>query len=188
MRNKKSCEVVITVSRFVFYGGNMGFKFYFIEDKYVRFLRSGDRKVQFNKNHSRPYVGIVLQINDIDYYVPLESPKPNHTSIKSGGPVLKLDNGDLGIMGFNNMLPVPEEALIGFDINVIPNSKYKNLLRNQLRYCNKNKNLIIRRAHTTYRKATFDKEPFYLKICCNYAHLESMSMKYDPAYKSKKKG
>ena len=37
---------------------------------------------------------------------PLESPKPNHVNIKGGGPVMKLDEGRLGLMGFNNMIPV----------------------------------------------------------------------------------
>ncbi len=34
------------------------------------------------------------------------NPQPNHVNIKGGGPVMKLDDGRLGLMGFNNMIPV----------------------------------------------------------------------------------
>lgn len=60
------------------------FQFYHVEDKYIRYLHSIESRVQFNKGQRRPYVGIVLSINGVDYYVPLESPKPNHANIKSG--------------------------------------------------------------------------------------------------------
>ena len=161
------------------------FKFFHINEKYIRYLHSGDYRVQFNKGERRPYVGIVLRINDIQYYVPLESPKENHSKIRSGGPVLKLDNGKLGIMGFNNMIPVPDEALIHFDFVDIEDQKYRNLLINQLDYCNRNKELIHHRAETTYRKVITGKVPHYTKICCDYKKLERMCINYDPCYKTK---
>lgn len=46
-------------------------KFYNIKDDYIRYLRQYDFKVADNKNESRPYVGIVLEINDTKYYAPL---------------------------------------------------------------------------------------------------------------------
>ena len=143
--------------------------------------------MQYNKGQKRPYVGIVLQVNSSDYFVPLESPKKNHANINAGGPVLKLDDGKLGIMGFNNMIPVPNEALIYFDFNDIEDQKYKALLINQLNYCNKNKDLILRRAETTYKKTTSGKVPHYRKVCCNFRKLEKMCRNYDPNYKPKMK-
>ena len=92
------------------------FRFYHIKDEYVAYLYRLDRRVQYNKGARRPYVGVVLQIRDMNYYVPLESPKPNHAHVKSGGPILKMDDGKLGIMGFNNMIPVRMQQLIEFDI------------------------------------------------------------------------
>ena len=53
------------------------FQFYHINEHYISYLHSIDTRVQYNKGQRRPYVGIVLSINGIDYYVPLESPKPN---------------------------------------------------------------------------------------------------------------
>ena len=163
------------------------FRFYHIQDKYISFLRSGDSKVQHNKGQRRPYVGVVLQINSTDYFVPLESPKPNHANLKSGGPVLKLKDGKLGVMGFNNMIPVPKIALIEFDFDEIEDEKYRMLLINQLAYCNSIREVIINRARTTYRKATGGKVPHYKVICCNFRKLERMALSYDPNYKPRKK-
>nr|DAF49597.1 MAG TPA: Toxin ToxN, type III toxin-antitoxin system [Myoviridae sp. ctuev19]DAQ81012.1 MAG TPA: Toxin ToxN, type III toxin-antitoxin system [Caudoviricetes sp.] len=162
------------------------FRLYHINEHYVSYLHSIDSKVQFNKGQRRPYVGIVLSINGVDYYVPLESPKPNHENIKSGGPVLKLDGGTLGIMGFNNMIPVIPSCLIDFDIQTISDQKYKMLLINQLNFCEKNKDVILRRAETTYQKATEKKIPLYKKICCDFQKLERKCRKYDPEYFAKK--
>ena len=163
------------------------FRFYHIHEKYIRFLHSGDNRVQFNKRQSRPYVGIVLQIDSTSYYVPLESPKPNHANISSGGPVLKLKDGKLGVMGFNNMIPVPKIALIDFDFNDIEDEQYRMLLINQLDYCNGIRNVIMHRARTTYNKAVGNKVPYYKKVCCNFKKLERMALSYDPNHKPKNK-
>ena len=163
------------------------FQFYHINEHYISYLHSIDTRVQYNKGQRRPYVGIVLSINGIDYYVPLESPKPNHVNIKGGGPVMKLDDGRLGLMGFNNMIPVIPSCLIKFDIQSIENENYKMLLLNQLNYCNKNRDLILQRAESTYRKALSRKIPLYQKVCCNFEKLERKSKKYDPNYVTSKK-
>lgn len=163
------------------------FHFYHIHNKYIRFLQSGENKVLYNKGQRRPYVGIVLKISGMDYFVPLESPKANHANIKSSSPVLKLDGGKLGIMGFNNMIPVPKSALIDFDFDDVYDEKYRLLLVNQLNYCNNNRKLILNRASTTYRKATSGNNPFYEKICCDFKKLERMCRSYNPKFKAKKK-
>ena len=121
------------------------FQFYHINEHYVSYLHSIDNRVQYNKGQRRPYVGVVLSINGVDYYVPLESPKDNHANIKGGGPVMKLDEGRLGVMGFNNMIPVLDSCLIKFDIQAVRDTKYKMLLLNQLEYCNKNRDLILQK-------------------------------------------
>lgn len=141
------------------------FQFYHINEHYISYLHSIDTRVQYNKGQRRPYVGIVLSINGIDYYVPLESPKPNHVNIKGGGPA----------------------CLIKFDIQSIENENYKMLLLNQLNYCNKNRDLILQRAESTYRKALSRKIPLYQKVCCNFEKLERKSKKYDPNYVPSKK-
>lgn len=97
-----------------------------------------------------------------------------------------MDDGRLGIMGFNNMIPVPNEALIQFDFSDIEDHKYRNLLINQLEFCNKNKELIYARARKTYEKAISGKVPHYNRVCCDFKKLERMSVVYDPEYKPQK--
>lgn len=156
-------------------------RIYRIDDKYVRFLQSRDSRVQNNKNRRRPYVGIVLFVGEHKYFVPMESPKPNHVNIKPGRHILKLDNGKLGILGFNNMIPVHPSALIAFDIDDEPDAQYAELLRRQASYCNRSKADILSHAASTYYNVVSRNNPFLLKICCDFKKLEKACEQYDPS-------
>ena len=160
-------------------------KIYKVEDKYIRYLHSVDNKVQYNKNAKRPYVGVVFNFGGFKYFVPMESPKPNHTNIKSGKHILRLKNGQYGILGFNNMIPVHKDALISFDISTEPDEKYRNLLKNQIQICNKMKADILDHAQKTYF-AVVNGNEFLIKISCDYKKLEKASKKYNPNYSSQK--
>ena len=106
------------------------FKLYIINDKYVDYLRNFDTTVLYNKNKTRPYVGIVYTYNNMNYFAPLSSPKEKHLKMKSSQPdIYKIDDGKLGIVNINNMIPTPEECLIEV-IQTIEDKKYKNLLKN----------------------------------------------------------
>lgn len=54
-------------------------KLYAVADKYIDYLRQFDYKVYDNKEDKRKvmrkYLGIVLTINQINYYIPMSSPK-----------------------------------------------------------------------------------------------------------------
>lgn len=39
-------------------------RIYRVDDRYIRFLRSRDDKVQDNKDRRRPYVGVVLLVGE----------------------------------------------------------------------------------------------------------------------------
>lgn len=162
-------------------------RFYHVSEDYIRFLHGADRRVQHNKDQRRPYVGVVLRVKDFDYFVPLESPKPGHAKIRSGGPVMKLDGGKLGIMGFNNMIPVVDAALIDFRINEVADEKYRLLLYNQLAFCNRHKQQILLRAENTYRRAVEGEIPLYKKVCCDFKKLERVSGEFDPDFRKRKR-
>ena len=155
-------------------------KIYRIDDKYVRYLRSRDERVQDNKGRRRPYVGVVLYVGSYRYFVPMESPKPNHVNIKPGHHIMKLDDGRLGLLGFNNMLPVPDSALISFDINSEPDKNYADLLKRQSSVINRNKASVLDHASKTYYQTVTKKNQFYLKICCDFRKLERACDRYDP--------
>ncbi len=52
-------------------------KIYYLDDDYINYLRKFDNKVAYNKNSTRSYVGVVYTINELNYFAPLSSPKPN---------------------------------------------------------------------------------------------------------------
>lgn len=162
-------------------------KIYRISEQYIRFLGSRDKKVQYNKGNRRPYVGVVLLVGEYRYFVPMESPKPNHASIKSGKHILKLDNGRLGLLGFNNMVPVHNDALINYDIDAEPDVKYRELLRNQAVICNRMKADIYSRASRTYYDVVNNKNEFLVRISCDFKALESACKSYKKDFKPRKK-
>lgn len=45
-------------------------RFYYIKDNYIDFLKKYDNIVAENKQESRPYVGIVIEIKGHKYYAP----------------------------------------------------------------------------------------------------------------------
>ena len=148
-------------------------RLYRISDKYIHFLKSRDSRVQDNKHRSRPYVGVVLHVGEFRYFVPMESPKSNHANI--------------GLLGFNNMIPVHDSALISFDINKEPDTKYAELLKRQVTYINRNKADVFNHASQTYYNVVTKKNAFLLSICCDFKKLECACRQYDPNYLLKNK-
>lgn len=161
-------------------------RIYRVSDKYVRFLNSRDPKVQFNKNAKRPYVGVVFKFGGFKYFVPMESPKPNHKNIKAGKHILKLKNGEYGLLGFNNMIPVPDDALIKFDFNAEKDEKYKRLLQHQAELCNRMKADILNHAQMTYFDVVSGKNKFLIRISCNFKILEKACKEFNINYVSTK--
>lgn len=158
-------------------------RIYKISEKYVNFLHCIDSKVQYNKQAKRPYVGVVFKFGGYNYFVPMESPKPNHAKIKSGKHIIKLDNGKYGILGFNNMIPVHKDALIEFDVSKEKDEKYRNLLQRQITLCNKMKADILNHAQMTYFDVINQKSDFIVNISCDFRKLEKASKKYNKNYK-----
>ena len=45
----------------------------------------------------------LFKIEDCEYFAPLSSPKPKHKKMKNTIDFLKIKNGELGAVNFNNM-------------------------------------------------------------------------------------
>lgn len=50
--------------------------------------------------------GILFKIDTFEYFAPLSSPKLKHIKMKNTLDFLKIKNGELGAINFNNMIPV----------------------------------------------------------------------------------
>ena len=157
-------------------------RIYKVDDKYIRYLNGKDSRVQYNKDAKRPYVGVVFNFAGYQYFVPMESPKPNHKSIKPGKHIIKLDGGRYGLLGFNNMIPVHKDALIEYDIDAEKNIKYKTLLQRQVTVCNRIRADILNHAQMTYFDVVNEKNKFLMKISCDFKKLEQACKRYDPCH------
>ena len=153
-------------------------KFYHIKDDYIVFLRQFDSKVSENKNQTRPYVGIVLEIDTIKYYAPFSSPKPKHRKMKNSKDFRKIHKGIYGAINFNNMIPVLDDALIEIDISNIPDVQYRRLLQNQYNSIKADEEGIMKTA-ANLRELIFDDENnltehdiIVKQRCCNLQLLE----------------
>ena len=104
-----------------------------VDSDYCDYLRKFDNKVAYNKNEKelRPFIGILFKIDACEYFAPLSSPKVKHKTMKNTLDFIKIKGGELGALNFNNMIPVPNEALILINIEKEPNLKYRRLLQNQ---------------------------------------------------------
>ena len=157
-----------------------------LDPNYCNYLRKYDSKVPYNFNNKidRPFVGILFKVKDIKYFAPLSSPKIKHLKLRSKLDLLKIDNGKLGVVNFNNMLPVSDNNIAIIDINKQPNSiaegKYFKLLGEQVYWLNRNADSIHNRAKTLYSKYLEGTLNSHIKErCCNFPLLEEKCLAYN---------
>lgn len=103
-------------------------RWYVVDKDYVNYLHSVDNKVEFidYKNKLKPYFGIILQINDFNYYLPVSSSKEKHKTMKNNLDFLKLIDKDgkiIAVLNINNMIPVPSQFIS--DLNYKDIDKYR---------------------------------------------------------------
>ncbi|MBR0079683.1 MAG: type III toxin-antitoxin system ToxN/AbiQ family toxin [Synergistaceae bacterium] len=151
---------------------------YYISDSYVEYLRNFDGRIYENKLKTRPYVGVVLEINDVKYYVALSSPKPKHKRMNNSKDFRKINGGIYGALNFNYMIPVPETEIFLIDIAAITDKTYKRLLQNQYKFIKSDWDNIKNTARNLYLLCCADEKELSnndKKIksrCCDFRFLE----------------
>lgn len=169
----------------LFFVHRRNMRFCHIKEDYITFLRNYDTKVAENKNESRPYVGVVLQIGTICYYAPFTSPKAKHQKMKNGKDFRKIGQGKYGAINFNNMIPVPNSAILFMEIENETNPQYKRLLQNQYNAVKADWNNIQRTAEKLRELVVTDDSKLssydrsVKSRCCNLALLESVYRNYE---------
>lgn len=171
-------------------------KLYFITltSNYLKYLGIYENKVSLKAN--RPFIGIVFKVNNKEYFAPLSSPKEKHKGMKTNIDFFKIDKGNLGIINFNNMIPVINNDLCRnkLDLEMLSKSlntddiKYFRLLKNQLEYCEKNKNIILAKAEKIYNiftknldKLSESQKKMYRRVI-NFKVLEHASKEFEKEY------
>lgn len=164
--------------------------FYTVDLDYVKFLKkSEESKRGFSRIPNMDYgnlrkpkflCGIVLQINEQNYYVPVTSykeQKPDNFLIRAA------DGQVVSSLRFNYMFPVPSDLVTERRIDTESDRAYRALLAQELRYCIKNQDQIRKLAERTYKRVLLGKNPGLVANSCDFSLLEHCCATYE---KSKK--
>ena len=157
-----------------------------IDPNYLTFLHGFDDKVRLEKFHTgaktRKYIGALFTIDNLKYFAPLSSPKKKYNKMKNDIDFHKIDAGTYGVINFNNMIPVPDSAIIDIDINSEADINYKNILINQFKFLKDNKDALCAKSIKLYEIITTDidnkNKQRILNRCCNFKLLEEKSKIY----------
>lgn len=161
--------------------------FYIIDDNYINYLSQYDKHIAYNKNQKRPYIGVVVVIEEHYYFAPLFSPKQKHKTYKNNLTFFKIVNiktkKELGIIRFSDMIPVPKECVYLLELKN-KSYGYKRLLSEQYSYINmqKNKQKIFDKSEKLYNIVTKSSNSkvvkFYKDLSCDFKLLEIKSDEY----------
>lgn len=162
--------------------------FYTINEDYITYLSNFDTHIAYNKNETRPYIGIVLMIGCNYYFAPLFSPKDKHKLYKENLTCFKMHNNktnsELVIIRFTDMIPVPPHCVSLLNVEN-KSYGYRRLLSEQYSCINlpKNKIKIMEKASILY-KIVSDKNlktkmaQFYKELSCDFNLLEKKCFDY----------
>jgi protein AbiQ len=161
--------------------------FYIIDENYINYLSQFDKHIAYNKDQTRPYVGVVLVVESHYYFAPLFSPKLKHKSYKDNLTFFKISNlkakKDLGIIRFSDMIPVPIRCVIPLNLQD-KSYGYKRLLHEQYSCINtsQNKLKITYKSEKIYYIVTSSSNTkmskFYKDLSCDFKLLEQKSLEY----------
>ena len=163
----------------------MKLNLYSISDKYIKYLRKFEDKIYDNKEEirvrTRKYLGIVLTINNCNYYIPMSSPKKSdyidyekRIIRKDTKTIIRIDNGNrlYGTVRISNMIPVPITELEPYMIETEQDRKYKEVILGELRYINNNVEKITKNAKIVYNQRIKNENIGYIKNTVNFKLLE----------------
>lgn len=113
-------------------------KVYTVNTDYCKYLQYYESKIPFvrNEKENRPFISLFC-INSLNFFAPLMSPQIKHITMKNSQDFFKIDNGKLGAINFNNIIPIPQNCLKEIDIDKIIDLKYKRMLLMQMDWIEK---------------------------------------------------
>lgn len=111
--------------------------FYTINDNYINYISDFDKHIAYNKNQTRPYVGVIIIIESYFYFAPLFSPKVKHKNYKDNLTFFKIQETKtkryLGLIRFSDMIPVPLKCITPLLTLKIKVTVIKGLFTNSIR-------------------------------------------------------
>lgn len=159
--------------------------FYTVPLDYVEYLQKAELhkrgftrvpNLEYGKERNQKFLcGIVLRINEMDYYVPVSSYKIQKAD---NFLICEKDGHAVSSLRFNYMFPVPRNLVKVRRIFLEPDEKYRALLTMELRYCIRNHDEIRRLAQRTYRRVLQAKNPGLVHNSCDFLLLEEKCRSY----------
>lgn len=168
-------------------------KWYVVDKDYVNYLRTFDNKVENidYKAKLKPYIGILVTINDFNYYVPISSAKEKHYKIKEDMDFIKIMQDDkiIGVLNINNMIPILDDNVTLLKYKEIDNYRefetekekklYISFLSFELDLINEKMSKIKKSALKLYNEKINNPTSNIAKRCCDFKLLEEKSKSYN---------
>lgn len=163
----------------------MAIKIYEINPQYINYLIPYAPHLFQNKqprqHNERKYIGIVLIVNDMNYFAPLSSFKSKHEKMKNGLDFIKI--GNYAVININNMFPVPNNEYTYVDIPTVKNPQYRKLLMTEYRIIRKLQDRILKNAAEVYKhKLKYGDTTALAKRCNDFKLLEEKSKKFHNSF------
>lgn len=152
---------------------------YTVNDNYVNQLTQIDSKIAHNKassrSHTRKYIGILFEINDLKYFANLSSYKPwKHDLMDEKVDFIKI--GKYAVINLNNMMPVIDGKYQAVDFSKVTDIKYKQLLKSEYKIIKAKSAQIIKNANIVYNhKVKNGNETSLARRCCDFIKLEEFA-------------
>ena len=181
------------------------FGLYNVDVDYLQYLNGVDSEVQFSIDkdyEQKPFLGIVILIDNYSYFIPLTSSKSKHARWKNVGPAhyliyeqvkkTELQRNDVfksvsdsdalkifAALEIKKMIPVKPHLYKRIEFSALTDLKYADLLEKEYRFCQKIQDGILTKAKQIYteQKQTGTVFPYY----CNFAKLEAACDAYSVA-------
>jgi protein AbiQ len=173
------------------------FGFYNIDVPYLKHLHDHvDSEIYFSEEKAydgKPFLGILILIDDYTYFVPLTSGKMKHKKWKNvdkahyliyeiidksevrANDIIKPYSDDkvmklFAALDIRKMIPVPDGLYQRIDFASVQDVRYRSLLEKEYRFCQQIQKGIIEKAERIYidQKETGKIYPFY----CDFVALE----------------
>ena len=186
------------------------FGFYTIDADYLEYLNSKNSEVYYNasyRNAIKPFVGIIIDMTECKYFIPLTSAKEKHKkwknscdehfliyevidkSVNISGDVYKEYSKDkkmhvLSVLDIKKMIPVPSDAYERIAFDELSDERYQDLFKKEYAFCLTIKDKILIKAEKIYKhqKETQTVRRTYCDFsCCENAMREWMKNRKNEA-------
>lgn len=139
-----------------FIAGGIEVKLYLyeIDSMYIKYLSQFEKEIYWSDGTkaNRKYVGVVIEVNGVEYFAPLTSFKLKHKTMKETVDMIKIS--DYAVINLNKMIPVPMGIYRRVEFRHIRNESYKALLELEYREICKKANKIKKNANVVYNHKT----------------------------------